>query len=319
MRLGASAQVRIAGLAAACLAVTACSTAQPGPPTGAGVRGLFRAGGSSYPTGGGSWYSPAQAPHFSKTGTAAWHGQPARKRGVGAWFARVFKRGKAAAATPMPAAVIAADAPLAIPSIVTVTNLQTYVTVQVRVEQRAPLSGALISLHRDTAAALGLELGKPVQVRVRYAGPVVAYRERPDLRHALRKPGKRDVQLAAAAAAKPESTPTPAMPAPPPAPAAPIVVAAAETPVRLRPPIRLPTQLVSWRIQAGAFAERRNAERAVAMLKTAGPAALEVVQSGERTLYRVSLLAPADAGRAEALRQKVVKAGFADARLVRLS
>jgi hypothetical protein len=55
------------------------------------------------------------------------------------------------------------------------------------------------------------------------------------------------------------------------------------------------------------------------MLKPAGAASVEAVQRGDVTLYRVTLRASPDAGQAEALRQRVVKIGFADARLVRPS
>ncbi|HEY8572539.1 SPOR domain-containing protein [Phenylobacterium sp.] len=311
VRVGQVAALLIAAVAG-CAALSACAATNGPTPTGAGVRGLFRAGSSSYPGSGGAWYAPVQPPQFAKTGTAAWHGSARQKGRLGAWVARVFRRGKAAEPA-MPTAVIAADAPLAIPSIVSVTNVQTFATVQVRVEQRAPLRGALISLSRDAAAALGADPARPLAVRVRYAGPVVVYRERPDTRQAARRPAKRDVQLAAAAPATPPSAPVPA-------PAQePVRLAAAEPLPKLRSAFLPPPPLAAWRVQAGAFAERKNAERAVVMLKAAGPAAVEVVQSGERTLYRVSLHAPADASRAEALRRKVVDAGFADARVIRLS
>ena len=317
----------LAGMIAASLAsaaLSACTATNAPTPTGAAVRGLFRSGGSSYPNGGGGWYAPAQPPHFSQTGAVAWQREAGKKRGVGGWFTRLLKRKPAEAA--MPTAVIAADAALAVPSIVTVTNINTYTAVTVRVEQRAPLGGALISLNRETASALKAEPGKPLKVRVRYAGPVIAYRERPDVRQALRRPAKRDVQLAAAAKPPPPvqaaPKPTPVQTAPATvarAEAPPAVLASVDVPVKLRPAIQPPPPMAGWRVQAGAFAERRNADRAVVMLKAAGPAAVELVQGGQRTLYRVSLLAPTDAKGAEALRMKVVKAGFADARLVRLS
>lgn len=301
---------------AACVLLCACTTPASAP-SGTGVRGLFRGGGSSYPSGGAAWYSPEKPPQFAKTGAAAWHGEGiGRRRGVGAWISRVFRRGKPPGEPPSPTAVIAADAALPLPSMVTVTNIQTYATVTVRVDQRAPMGRALISLGRDTAAALGVEAGEPVTVRVRYAGPVVAYRQRTDVRQAMRRPVRRDVQLAA--------VPPPAGPAPPPALNAAIVNASAEVAPKLRPAIPPPPalrgQLTSVaRIQVAAFAVRGNADRAVAMLRPAGAANVETVQRGHATLYRVTLRAPQDAGQAQALRQKVMKIGFADARLVRPS
>ncbi|RAK52153.1 septal ring lytic transglycosylase RlpA family protein [Phenylobacterium deserti] len=73
-----------------------------------------------------------------------------------------------------------------------------------------------------------------------------------------------------------------------------------------------------FRIQAGAFAERANAERAVAQLSGAGEAVIESLALRDGgSLWRVVLPGPADEAEAYALRDRVAEIGFADARVVR--
>jgi len=70
----------------------------------------------------------------------------------------------------------------------------------------------------------------------------------------------------------------------------------------------------AWRIQAGAFADRGNAERAARRLSEAGEASIEASAGGETTLYRVIV-----AGRgqsAEILLARVAAAGFPDAKVL---
>jgi len=73
-----------------------------------------------------------------------------------------------------------------------------------------------------------------------------------------------------------------------------------------------------FRIQAGAFADHANAERAVAQLAAAGQALIEALPlSGGGSLWRVVLPGPADEAEAYALRDRVAEIGFTDARVVR--
>lgn len=71
-----------------------------------------------------------------------------------------------------------------------------------------------------------------------------------------------------------------------------------------------------FRVQAGAFSTPENAQKAVAQLADAGPARIEPLSRGDKTLYRVVLDGAADQDAAEALREKVAEAGFADARIL---
>jgi rare lipoprotein A len=72
-----------------------------------------------------------------------------------------------------------------------------------------------------------------------------------------------------------------------------------------------------FRIQAGAFSSRDNAQRAAAQLASAGHASVEPFEKDGATLYRVFVPAADDEVAAYAIRDKVAAAGFADARVVK--
>ncbi len=71
-----------------------------------------------------------------------------------------------------------------------------------------------------------------------------------------------------------------------------------------------------WRVQAGTFSSRTNAERLVEQLAGAGPASIEEVELGGAPFYRVLLGAFADEREADALRRRVA-AIVPDARVLR--
>ena len=72
----------------------------------------------------------------------------------------------------------------------------------------------------------------------------------------------------------------------------------------------------AFRIQAGAFSNADNAQRAAAQLSGTGTVVIEPIQRGGTTLYRVMLPGPADEAEAYALRDRVASIGFADARVM---
>jgi rare lipoprotein A len=78
-----------------------------------------------------------------------------------------------------------------------------------------------------------------------------------------------------------------------------------------------PARSQPYRIQAAAFSDQDRARRAAAQLSAAGEATVEPVERGGTTLYRVVLPAPADEAQANAIRDKVADAGFADARVLK--
>jgi rare lipoprotein A len=70
-----------------------------------------------------------------------------------------------------------------------------------------------------------------------------------------------------------------------------------------------------YRIQAGAFADRANADRAVALLSARGVAHVEVIDRAGVTLFRVDVDCPAGTT-PEALRQSIVAEGFPGAKVI---
>ncbi|HMP63372.1 MAG TPA: SPOR domain-containing protein, partial [Phenylobacterium sp.] len=79
------------------------------------------------------------------------------------------------------------------------------------------------------------------------------------------------------------------------------------------PPVMAAAPSPAYRVQAGAFGDRANAERAVMRLSHAGQAMIEPTEGG---LYRVVLDAGSDEGLAWQVREQVAQAGFFDARVI---
>ncbi|WP_310541234.1 septal ring lytic transglycosylase RlpA family protein [Phenylobacterium sp.] len=302
------------------VALAACATPQPRlagklpdatggkAPTGTG--GRYKVG-SPYQVAG-VWYVPHEDPHYNATGTASWYG------------ADFHMKPTANGETFDMNAVSAAHPTLPLPSMVEVTNLDNGKTLQVRVNDRGPfVGGRVIDLSHEAARQLGYDRKGLANVRVKYVG--LATLGGPD-------PGLRYASSAAAAA------PPPAYPAPLPAytPPAPVAVAAASLPpitgaaiasspippVSSAAPVYASAPAVvrasAYRVQAGAFSDRSNAQRVADQLSTAGQAVIEPVQRPDGvTLYRVVLQGGVDEGEAWGLRDKVASYGFAEARVLR--
>ncbi|WP_304186740.1 septal ring lytic transglycosylase RlpA family protein [Phenylobacterium aquaticum] len=98
---------------------------------------------------------------------------------------------------------------------------------------------------------------------------------------------------------------------------APIRMAAAAPPVQVAPSAPAPISASVYRVQAGAFSDQANAQRAASQLGAAGDAVIETVQRNGATLYRVVLQSTTDEGEAWALRDRVAAYGFGDARVLR--
>ncbi len=71
-----------------------------------------------------------------------------------------------------------------------------------------------------------------------------------------------------------------------------------------------------WVVQAGAFSERDNAERAVNSLRDIGRAKIVPLKRDGRTLYRVVIESGRGAAQAGRLRDQVASLGFPDAKLI---
>ena len=156
-----------------------------------------------------------------------------------------------------------------------------------RINDRGPfVGGRIIDLSREAAKQLGFYDKGVAQVRVRYIGPA-----------------RWNGQGTASATPAPTRRRRPG----------PAASAAPRRPVRARGRTarRAPH---AWRIQAGAFADRGNAERAAQRLADEGQASIEPVDRGGTTLWRV--VVRGDSADAEDLRQRVSDAGFPGAKVI---
>lgn len=290
-------------------ALAACATPRyatgPGGPSKA-PRPPSQAGG--YKVGkpyqvGGVWYVPREQPDYDEVGVASWYGD--------AFHMKATANGELFDMT-LPSA---AHTTLPLPSVVEVTNLENGRKIQVRVNDRGPFVGnRIIDLSREAARQLGYERQGVTRVRVRYVGPAPLLGRDAGVRFASARPVEpppriieptgpdASMEIAAALPPRPEAVATQTL-----SPAAMSPVAA---------PAALPVAS-GLRIQAGAFANEANAQRAVSLLSPAGPAVIEPLERDGLTLYRVMLQAPADEAEAFALRERVAEIGFADARVVR--
>lgn len=303
-------------------ALAACATDPPGAVSASD--GLFKAqvgdiSGGVAPGPHSVWYVQDRPVSYVKIGVATW--RPAR---LPAWLARLVPLRHAKAAQE-PIAVAAANLGLPVPSRVQVTNLVTGATVTVRVNDKAPMTASVIRLPPEAAQALGVPVGQPLAVRLRYVEPLIAYNTRPTLRYVLRGPlppaEARPIAVAQAAVAAPAESiaATPPMAAAPAAdPAPPATPTVAEVARELRPAQAAvaPPQARLAHVQAGAFASLANAERAVDLLRPVGAATIRPARRGAVTLYRVIVPAPRGTMAAERMRARVVQIGFPDARLV---
>ena len=346
-----SPHARRAALLLAGAVLTGCATGErSGATGGAGLfKGSFSDVAGGVAPGPNAYWYVQNDPIYARIGVVDWRQDP-RPHGsaFSRWVSRMFGRHDAPATGT---ALAGLRSNLPVPSIVEVTNLANGATARVKVEDRAPMGDALISLSPDVAHSLAADTSKPMRALVRYRGPVVAWREHPTLRYALRgrmpapaaSPAKApetvlaaqtrpSAPVAAAAYAVPTVvkaelpgpvTTAPRAPAPPPTPTptpTPAVVVKQAAPAP-EPALRAelaPSRIGGgqlFRVQAGAFASLDNAHHAVAMVSDAGSVRIEPIKRGDRTLYRV-IVQGRRGETGDALRAKVAKAGFADARVL---
>ena len=329
---------RIAVIVLAGASLAACASVGPKyatrlpqsrQPSGAG--GAYKVG-APYQVGG-IWYVPKEQPDYDQTGVASWYGDEFQFKATA--NGEIFDK-------DVPSA---AHTTLPMPCLVEVTNLDNGRKLVVRVNDRGPFVGnRIIDLSHEAARELGYDRAGLAHVRVRYVGPAPLYGEesRRYAQNTLTAPRPRSA--AAAAPPKPRPAP-PKIAAPRPADDTDDVILTAErTPkppqmiveaslapltgsdlpkLRADAPViaaRVATAAATkaFKVQVGAFSTAENAQKAVAELAQAGPATVApmTTKSGA-TLYRVVLAGAEDAKSAEALRQKAVEAGFADAWVMR--
>ena len=172
-------------------------------------------------------------------------------------------------------ALTAAHKTLPLPGLVEVTNLANGRTVVLRVNDRGPfVDDRIIDLSRGAAEELDLLSRGVGQVRVRYLG------------RAPRQGGGMRLQTASAATPAASTAPDPA-------------------------PVFIGT---SYWVQAGAYANRRTAQRIAGRLGAS--ATVDEVQTAQGPLYRVLVGPWNDANAAERARQAVLARGVDDALLI---
>jgi rare lipoprotein A len=237
----------------------------------------------------GVWYRPAYQPNYDEVGLATWYGAES-------------PNGRTADGEPFAVNVAsAAHKTLPLPCLVEVTDLESGRRIRVRVNDRGPfVAGRIIDLSPRAARDLGIVGRGSARVRVRYLGPA---------------PGAAPAIVQAAVASPPPPAAILRQPPPPPpideeaAAPAPVAVASAIIPIPPAP---------AYRIRAAAFADRSNADRAVAVLSAQGYAHIETIAVGAATLYRVEVDCPADIA-PETVRLRVIAAGFPGAKVVTAS
>ena len=192
-----------------------------------------------------------------------------------------------------------------------------------RVNDRGPFIGdRIIDLSKAAAEQLGYGRAGIANVRVRYVGPAGKAR-----------PFEQRRQVASAPPSFPRDEPPPPTrtyagglppaqaaygPPPPPKAADPdFMSSSAPTPMAraYAPPPGVSSS--AYRVQAGSFSSRANAERAAARLSDAGEASIESIERDQGVLYRVVVKAGPDEAEAFGVRDRVARLGFSDATVLR--
>ncbi|HWU80184.1 MAG TPA: septal ring lytic transglycosylase RlpA family protein [Caulobacter sp.] len=256
----------------------------------------------------GIWYYPKPDPNYNVVGIGSWYGEQFHNRRTA--NGEVFDM-------DIPSA---AHKTLPLPSLVEVTNLDNGRKMIVRVNDRGPFIGdRIIDLSKAAADQLGYRREGVARVRVKYVGPASKTAFDAPRQYAraetaprsfddIREPPQR-VQVLPQRR-EPEWTP----------PAAPIQPSITDE--MSAPPINPPDPVFAvakpaYRIQAGSFSNRENAEKAVRQLASAGRAQIESFERANGTLYRVTVAAGPDEGEAWSLRERVESLGYSGATVLR--
>lgn len=263
----------------------------------------------------GVWYYPKVDYEYTESGIASWYG--AEFHGKRTANGETFDQN----------IVSAAHRTLPLPSLVRVTNLENGRSIRVRVNDRGPFAhGRIIDMSRQGAQLLGFYRQGTAKVRVEILAE--------ESRQLAMQMGAKGFQVARAeGAADSEKPPVTAAPrssitsAPldgaQSVPQAPVRTAArapeagrTTAPARADEVQRVPVERTSMYVQAGAFADFDNANRLRARLSSLGPAKVSQVQIGDQQLFRVRVGPISDLRAADTLLERVIRAGFGDARLV---
>ena len=256
----------------------------------------------------GVWYYPKEDRDYNVVGVGSWYGEQFHNRRTA--NGEIFDM-------DIPSA---AHKTLPLPSLVEVTNLDNGRRMIGRVNDRGPFVGdRVIDLSKAAAEELGYRRQGVARVRVKYVGPAPKsvfeaprqYAQAPQASRSfedIKEPAQR-VQVLPPRREPEWSAPVVQTPSPAPS-------------VSSAPPINPPDPVVTasrpaYRIQAGAFANRENAEKAVRQLAEAGTAKIESIERPSGTLYKVVVAAGQDESEAWSLRERVEALGYSGATVLR--
>jgi rare lipoprotein A len=274
----------------------------------------------------GIWYYPRAEEDYVEEGIASWYGPNFHLKPTA--NGAVFDQYK----------VSAAHRTLPLPSMVRVTNLENGRSLKVIVNDRGPFAHSrIIDLSRRAAQLLDFEIKGTTLVRVEYL-PEESARLAASVTGGPAFAGAGPTVVSANADGPPPPRTAPTAPvdgedlAPPPGAAA-----ATTEPAPAARPDPQPTERPQFTereetsetvtvvpvkpnpnvfIQAGAFGEFSNANRARSRLSYLGPIVVEEITRSETPLFRVRLGPLRDDETLESLLVAVIDAGFDDARIV---
>jgi len=264
----------------------------------------------------GVWYYPAVDYNYDETGVASWYGPDFDGKDTA--LGDVYDMND----------LTAAHRTLPMPSMVRVTNLDNGRVLALRVNDRGPYAkGRILDVSRRGAQLLGFDGNGTARVRVQ----VMAEESRQMA--ALAQAGQ-PVALAPGET-KPQAAPTAAVVAQPLAPL-PGIAAALPRPAAVKPgpAVAAPPQLAAapivpdgrvsqvavhpthLYIQAGAFTNQSNAARLRAKLSPLGSTSITPISVDGQRFFRVRLGPIATVDQADAMLDRVVGTGVAQARIV---
>jgi len=315
-------RARMLVLMAGCILLSACSETQLATygvkeAIGTDTRGGVYKVGKPYQIQG-VWYYPSEDYSYSETGIASWYGPDFHGKYTA--NGEIFDQND----------VTAAHRTLPMPSFVRVTNLDNGRSLVVRVNDRGPFAhGRIIDVSRRAAELLGMTGTGTARVKVEIMADesrqlALNMKNKQQLDEPPVEAAPRDAVVAETLAPPPgvksSALPPPSAPAQRAAPPAPVVVGsgAQAAPAQLamqevKQAAVKPTQIF---IQAGAFSRFDNANRMNAALQAYGSANISQVQTKQGTLFRVRIGPLANVNDADALLEKVIGAGYPDAKLI---
>jgi len=233
-------------------------------------------------------YRPSESFVYDKKGTASWYGDY--------FHGRLTANGEVYDMNAM----TAAHKTLQLPTIVRVTNLLNNKSVIVRVNDRGPfVDDRIIDMSKGAADVLGFRKRGIAPVRVEVL--TEASKQLKALARARAPVSKMNDLVATLNIDKQDS--------------APVQVAAVRPPVKPKTAIDA-DQAQGWFLQAAAFGDPSNADRARSQLRHVGPIQIVHRPKGDRTLYLVRVGPYGSKQKAQSALEQVREVGFDDALLV---